>query len=186
MRKALFTAIVSISLLGACRQSADDQSSNRVADNAAAQSETAGKASTNASAPVSREQAQQIFRERHEGMESIGKATKAITQELKSNSPDVAVIRSSAARINELARKSSGWFPAGTGKDVIEKTRAKPEIWQKPDDFAAKDRGLQQAAQAFNAAAQSGDMNAIKARFDTLGKTCKACHDSYRAPEHDK
>jgi len=29
-------------------------------------------------------------------------------------------------------------------------------------------------------------MNAIKSRFADLGKTCKACHDTYRAEEHPK
>ena len=100
--------------------------------------------------------------------------------------PDLAAIKSSAATIADLAGKSSGWFPPGTGQDVLHKTRALPAIWEKPEDFAAKDKDLQQAAQALKAAADSGDMNAIKARFDDLGKTCKACHDTYRAEKHPK
>ena len=89
-----------------------------------------------------------------------------------------------ALTIDELAAKSAHWFPAGTGQDVLHKTRARPPIWQKPEDFAAKDRGFQEAAKAFNAAAQAGDLSQINARFDTLGKTCKACHDTYRAEKH--
>jgi cytochrome c556 len=119
-------------------------------------------------------------------MEKIGKSTKAINQQLKSDSPDLAVIRSSAATIADLASKSSSWFPAGSGKEVNPKTRAKAEIWQKPEDFAAKDRDFQQAAQALKAAADGGDLDAVKARFADLGKSCKACHDSYRAEEHPK
>jgi cytochrome c556 len=124
--------------------------------------------------------ARKVMHERETGMEAIGKATKAVATTLKSSSPDIAVVRSSAAKIADLAQKSANWFPAGTGPDVG-KTRAKPEIWRKPQDFAARDRDFQQAARAFNAAATAGDLNAVKSSFDALGKTCKACHDSYRA-----
>ena len=119
-------------------------------------------------------------------MEKIGKATKTTKQALVSSSPDLAAIKTSTATIAELSAKSSGWFPPGTGQDVLHKTRALPAIWAKPDDFAAKDRDFQQAAQALKSATESGDLNAVKGKFADLGKTCKACHDTYRAEEHPK
>jgi len=131
---------------------------------------------------VSGAQAAAIMHERHEGMESIGKNFKALHRELDSASPDIATVRSSAAAISDLSKKASGWFPAGTGPDVG-KTGAKPDIWlpQNQSDFASKLRALQKAAQIFDAAAASGDVNAIKARYADLGGACKACHDKYRA-----
>ena len=76
--------------------------------------------------------------ERHEGMEDIGDAMKvAQSREMKGDAPDLAAVRTNAATIAELAPKASGWFPPGTGPDVG-KTHAKPAIWQKPEDFAAK------------------------------------------------
>jgi cytochrome c556 len=182
MRKSVLVAFASVSLLGACQKAEQSPANNEVASTAPA----APEAPAVPAAPVTSEQAQTLFHERHEGMETIGKNNKKIRQTLESSSPDLAVIRSSAATVAELAGKSSGWFPAGTGQDVLHKTRALPAIWEKPEDFAAKDRNLQEAAQALKAAADSGDLNAIKARFDDLGKTCKACHDNYRAEEHPK
>jgi len=88
-----------------------------------------------------------------------------------------------AATIAGFAPKVPSWFPPGTGPNVG-KTMAKAEIWQKPADFAAKAKAFRGAALAFNAAAKSGDMAAIKAGFGDLGKTCKACHDPYRAEKH--
>ena len=173
------TALCALALIAGCK--AQEQSNEAAASNNVVRPETG----TEVAAPVTPAQAKQLFDERHEGMEKIGKATKAASQQLKSGSPDLAVIRSSAATIADLAAKSANWFPAGTGKDVNPKTRAKPEIWQKPEDFAAKDRDFNQAAKAFKAAADGGDLTGIKAAFDSLGKACKACHDSYRAPEHD-
>jgi len=120
-----------------------------------------------------------VMHERHEGMEKIGDTNKLLRRELTSSSPFLPAVQSGAATIAGLSVRANGWFPAGTGPDVG-KTGAKPEIWQKPQDFAAKLRGFQAAARAFNLAARSGDMAAIKARYADLGGTCKACHDSYR------
>ena len=132
---------------------------------------------------VSGPKAAQVMHERHEGMEAIGKAFKVLRREFDSGSPAVPMVRTSAAQIANLAKRSSGWYPAGTGPDVA-KTGAKPEIWQSPQDFAAKLSAFQKASLIFNAAAASGDMNAAKARYADLGGTCKACHDKYRTEMH--
>jgi cytochrome c556 len=123
--------------------------------------------------------AKQLMHDRHERMEEIGEGMKLVSRELKGDTPDLAQVRKGAATIATLAPQVSGWFPPGTGPDVG-KTEAKAEIWQKPEDFAAKTRAFQQAAQAFNAAAQGGDLTAIRAAHGDLGKSCKACHDLYR------
>jgi cytochrome c556 len=120
-----------------------------------------------------------IMHERHEGMEKIGDTNKLLRREIASSSPFMPTIRSGAATIARLSKRASGWFPAGTGPD-IDKTGAKPEIWQKPQDFAAKMRDFQAAAQLFDAAAKSGDVNAIKGRYTAMLRTCSACHDGYR------
>jgi cytochrome c556 len=135
-----------------------------------------------AAAP-SRDQALKIMHDRHEGMEMIGKANKVLHRELAGSSPNLAAVRSSAAAIANLSRKASGWFPKGTGPE-LGKTGAKPEIWQNWPDFTAKLHNFQAAAKMFNAAAASGDVNAIKARYADLGGTCKACHDKYRSEMH--
>jgi cytochrome c556 len=104
---------------------------------------------------------------------------KVISRQLKGDSPDLAQVRQNAGVIATLAPQVQGWFPAGTGPDVG-KTEAKAEIWQKPEDFAAKSRDFTQAAQAFQAAANGNDLAAIRAAHGNLGKSCKACHDLYR------
>lgn len=129
---------------------------------------------------VSGAQAARIMHDRHEGMEAMGDATKAVHRALGS---DVATVRTNAAKIVQLSQQASGWFPAGTGPDVG-KTGAKPDIWLDPQDFAAKLHNFQAAARAFNAAASGNDPTATNARFADLGGTCKACHDKYRAETH--
>jgi cytochrome c556 len=181
MRIAILTALASVSLV-ACGQNATS-TNNNVAETSANSVEATESAATPAPAPATKEEALKVMHERHEGMEQIGKSTKAIKRQLDSSAPDVAEIQKAAATIAELAAKSPNWFPLGTGPDVG-KTGAKPEIWQTYPDFVSKDRDFGKAAQAFDAAARSGDLSKIKAGFADLGKSCKACHDKYRSDMH--
>lgn len=194
MHRCLFPAAALIALTG-CRE--NPEPTNNVAANIVAPSAepTAPSAKTNAraakpnalGAPVSGDQAKKLMHDRHEGMEDIGDAFKAAARWAKSDSPNAVDVREDAAVIARLAPLASGWFPSGTGPDVG-KTRAKAEIWQKPDDFAKKMKAMQTEAQRFNAAAQGNDAAAVITAQGELGKTCKACHDDYRGPEieHDR
>jgi cytochrome c556 len=136
-----------------------------------------------AATTLPRDKALAVMHDRHEGMETIGKTNKVLHRELDSATPNLGVVRQSAAQLQQLSRKASGWFAAGTGPE-LGKTGAKPEIWQDPKDFSAKLAAFQKAAQMFNDAARRGDLAAIKARYGDLGGTCKACHDKYRMDMH--
>jgi len=189
MRFMLLSAAASLSL-AACGGPQTSQANNvqaNISNEARPQETAASSAVTMAPSmasvpmsPVTGDQAKALMHERHEGMETIGKASKAIHDQLLASSPDVGVIRSSAAKIADLSQKASGWFHAGTGPDVA-KTGAKPEIWQNPQDFSAKLATFQGAAKAFEEAANGGDISAIKAKAGPLGEACKACHDKYRS-----
>lgn len=175
MRLLPFALIAPVVLLASCggpSQVKADLSNDQRAENPAAGSLLELRLSLG--------DATKIMHERHEGMESIGKAAKALNRELGGSSPDQAVVRTSAAQIADLSRHASNWFPAGTGPEVG-KTGAKPEIWQSPQDFAAKLGAFQKAALIFDDAARGNDMGAVKLRFAELGRTCKACHDKYRS-----
>lgn len=130
--------------------------------------------------PLPRDRALQVMHERHEGMEAIGDANKALNRALATS--DIPTVRANAAKVAQLSQQASTWFPAGTGPDVA-KTRAKPDIWQSADDFAAKLRAFQTAARALQLAAATNNVAAMKVRFAELGGACKACHDKYRAEE---
>ena len=164
----------------ACGSSQSSQANNASGNGAGA---NAVASAAVVASPVTGAKAAAIMHERHEGMEPIGDTNKILRRELGGSSPDLGAVRSAAGKIAALARQSNGWFPAGTGPDVG-KTGAKPDIWQDPKDFAAKLGAFQRAAGAFNAAASTGNLDAIHARYADLGGTCKACHDKYRAEMH--
>ena len=185
MRSFSLVLAVPLVILAGCGGPETSQANNSAA-NISSDSRPADNAvGSNLQVRVSLGTATKIMHERHEGMETIGKTTKAINRELQGTSPNLVVVKAGAAQLADLSRKSSGWFPEGTGPE-IGKTGAKPDIWspQNKADFAAKLHNFQTAAQAFNAAAKSGDAGAIKARFGDLGGSCKACHDKYRMDMH--
>ena len=171
-------ALCAIVLLAGCKAKEPANTANAVIPSA----ETHYTAS--AAAPLTKDQALALMKEREHHMDAFGDAMKKVGNALKASTPDATPVREAAAEIDGLAPKLLSWFPAGTGPDVG-KTRAKPETWQKPEDFALKANDFEQAAMLFDVAAKSGDLNRINSTFDSLGKSCKACHDLYRAPKKD-
>ena len=118
---------------------------------------------------------------RQKSLKQIGGAAKAAGDTLKTSTPDLAVIKASAATINGLAPKLVTWFPAGTGPDkATVKTGAKAEIWTDNAGFKAAAANLVKAAAAYKMAADSGNLDAIRANQKSLGMACKGCHDKYR------
>jgi cytochrome c556 len=180
MRLVALTALATLSLT-ACNQSDSGNTSLAEANATGAEASNVVNAAIEQAAgtPLEKEQALKVMHDRHENYEKIGDAMKVIGRELKGDSPDLAQVRQKADVIATLAPQVKTWFPQGTGPDVG-KTHAKAEIWQKPDDFAAKARDLETAAAAFKTAAAGNDVAAIRAAQGNLGKSCKACHDLYR------
>lgn len=125
----------------------------------------------------------QVIDARQKGYKEIGKSMKAIADELKNSAPSTAVINANAKVIANLAPKVAGWFPKGTGPQAGVKTHAKAEIWQKPADFKKDQADLVVAARQLVTVSATGNLDATKAAVGGLGKTCKACHDSFRAKD---
>ncbi|MFL6547184.1 MAG: c-type cytochrome [Povalibacter sp.] len=129
------------------------------------------------------ENATGIYKTRHDGYHKMGDAFKTIRDQVKSGSPDAAAIKSAAQIVNDTSVSQFKWFPAGSGPKPGVKTRAKEEIWSKPQDFEAAQKRFADAASKFNKAAASGDLTAVRAQFGDVGKACKNCHDTFRTPE---
>lgn len=118
--------------------------------------------------------------ERHESFEAIGKAFKTLGDELKKSTPDIARIQENAAVIAAKAPQVKDWFPAGSGPQDGVKTHALEAVWKEPDAFGQAAAKLVDAASALNAAAQSGDLAAVRGAVPPAGAACKGCHDRFR------
>lgn len=118
--------------------------------------------------------------ERHENFEAIGKAFKTIGDELKKDAPDLAAIKAQTTKINGFAPQVKDWFPAGSSPKDGVKTDALATIWEQPDEFGKAAARFTEAAAALDAAAQSGDVAAVRGATGPLGASCKGCHERFR------
>jgi len=110
----------------------------------------------------------------------IGKANKAIKDELGQPQPNLASVQNNARVIEALAKQIPSWFPRGTGEQAGVKTEALPIIWQQVPVFKQRAAGLAGAAHQLGATAASGNLDATKAAAGNLSQACKACHDTFR------
>lgn len=120
---------------------------------------------------------------RHDHYHKLGDAFKVIRDETRTDKPDLAKVKTAAKFVNTAAAEQEKWFPAGSGPEAG-KTQALAEIWAKPAEFKAAMKLFSDAAPKLQTAADSGDAAAIKTAFGDVGKTCKNCHETFRAEEH--
>ena len=111
-------------------------------------------------------------------MQAMGKHMKLSSMIVKGD-----VDRSKDAVAHAMALQKAGktmlaLFAEGTGPDVT-KTKAKAEVWSDRDGFEAAVKAYTDATTAYLEAAESGDLEAMKAKFGGVGKSCGGCHDSY-------
>jgi cytochrome c556 len=67
------------------------------------------------------------------------------------------------------------------GSDKAGNTRALPAVWTDRAKFDAAAVKLQEEAAKLNAAAKTGNLDAIKAAVPGVAGACKACHDNFQA-----
>jgi cytochrome c556 len=184
MRNALFSVVIASALLSACGGPQTSQANNTQANMSGSASPPATAAASAvqvSTTPVDKDTAAKLMHQRHEAMEHLGKSSKTIKRGLDETPIDRTVIQQAAAPIfDTTAAKIVSWFPAGTGPDVG-KTGAKPDIWNNPQDFSQKAGDYEAAAKQLREAMASAQPDQVKASFADLQKTCKACHDKYRA-----
>jgi cytochrome c556 len=124
---------------------------------------------------------------RQDKLRDMGGALKAIADEIKKGRIDWdnAVIPN-AQTVKDRSVYILNWFPKGSGPEAHVKTYALPAIWQKPDDFTRLGKQLQADAVKLQQVANAKDEAGLKSQVQAIGKTCKACHDTYRSPDYEK
>jgi cytochrome c556 len=90
---------------------------------------------------------------------------------------DATAAQANAETVTSLSKLPFPAFVEGTSNGD---TKAKPEIWSEQDKFKAASSKMQEEVVKLNAAAKTGNIDQIKAAVGDVGKSCKACHDSYR------
>jgi cytochrome c556 len=94
---------------------------------------------------------------------------------------DQATLVANAELVEMLSKFAFDGFLKDTEQPTTTGKGAKPEIWKEWDKFKKDQADFQAAAGKLVEATKGGDAAAIQAAFGATGKTCKACHDAYRA-----
>ncbi|MDR1425330.1 MAG: cytochrome c [Azoarcus sp.] len=92
-------------------------------------------------------------------------------------------VKAAANAIAAVANSGLGaLFGPGTDKAIgAQKTSVKPELFQNGAEVAKLSGNFTKAANDLAAAAATGDAATVKTAFGETGKTCKACHDQFKA-----
>lgn len=88
---------------------------------------------------------------------------------------DAEQIKSNVQLLNTLAELPWAGFGPGT-----EGGEALPEVWSDAAGFAQKRDALKENMAKLQVAADSGDLQKVRAAFGDVGASCKSCHDSFR------
>jgi cytochrome c556 len=121
---------------------------------------------------------------RHDHFHQLGDDFKTVRDLSRANPPDFAALQKAVQAVKEASADQDKWFPKGSGPESG-KTRALPAIWTKPADFAAAEKLFSDGAGQLAAAVNASDIEALRAAFRTVGKSCKNCHDGFREPKDD-
>jgi cytochrome c556 len=115
-------------------------------------------------------------RERHELMEEIAAAAKAINTANREG--DTKAVVQPAQTIAEASTRIAPLFPNGS---LHPRSRAKADIWQDFAEFDAQTKALGvKAAALAKTAREGGDTNAATKE---LMMRCKQCHEAFRKPK---
>ena len=111
-------------------------------------------------------------------MENVGANTKALKDKIDAGAVKEAQLNAQAIALHAL--QIPELFPEGSAP---ESSRAKPEIWQKWDDFVKSAQALREAADSLAQAAGADNADEAKTKLQALFGSCKSCHDGFRKPE---
>jgi cytochrome c556 len=120
-----------------------------------------------------------VIQKRQDAMKGNSAAAKAIKGAVETK--DYATVEAKAKDIMGTADKIVSLFPKGS---TTGKTKAKPEIWEKPDEFSKDAKNLSKAASELASAAKAGNAADVDVKVKALGEACNSCHKQFRAEKY--
>ena len=122
-----------------------------------------------------------VIEKRQAAMKSNAANAKAIKAAVETK--DYAAVEAKAKDIMGTADRIVSLFPKGSTEG---KTKAKPEIWEKPDEFAKNAKALNKAAGELVSAAKAGNDAEVGVKVKALGEACNTCHKEFRAEKYSE
>jgi cytochrome c556 len=122
-----------------------------------------------------------VIEKRQAAMKNNAANAKAIKAAVETK--DYATVEAKAKDIMGTADRIVSLFPKGSTEG---KTKAKPEIWEKPDEFAKNAKALNKAAGELVSAAKTGNDADVGVKVKALGEACNTCHKEFRAEKYSE
>jgi cytochrome c556 len=116
-----------------------------------------------------------VVEKRQKLMKSNGAASKALKRAVEEK--DYATVELKAKEIAGNMDKVLDLFPKGS---TSEKSRSKPEIWDRWDEFSKVPAKVKVSALELGSAAAAKDEAQVRAKFETFSKACGSCHKAFR------
>ena len=120
-----------------------------------------------------------IIEKRQDAMKGNSANAKAIKAAVEAK--DYVTVEAKAKDIMGTADRIVSLFPKGS---TTGKTKAKPEIWEKSEDFSKAAKNLSKAAGELASAAKAGNDAEVGVKVKALGDACGACHKVFRAEKY--
>jgi cytochrome c556 len=121
----------------------------------------------------------EIVAERQRFMKLNGASWKDVQDKLKAGLP-VEMIAVNAETMAQNGLRITSYFPPGS---MTDKSKAKPEIWQKWSDFEAAAKTMTAESEKLREAAMAKNADAVQAIAKDFGRNaCGTCHQPFRVP----
>lgn len=131
-----------------------------------------------ATAPPAKVGSGDVVADRQRLMKLNGASWADVQAKAKAGNIEGIAVNAETMAIN--AMHIASLFPSGS---LTEKSKAKPEIWQKWAEFEAAAKNFQAQAEKLRDTARTKDAAATQAILRDFGRqTCGACHTPFRVP----
>ena len=131
-----------------------------------------------ASTEQAKKSPEEIVAERQKVMKQNGDAWKNVQDNAKAG--NWAAVASNADTISKNAARIPSLFPQGS---MTDKSKAKPEIWQKWSEFEATAKKMETEGAKLRDTARAGNAQGTNDIIKDFGRNaCGACHTPFRVP----
>lgn len=119
-----------------------------------------------------------VVADRQRLMKLNGASARDMNDKLKATQIEAIAVNAETIAIN--AQHIPMLFPKGS---LTDKSKAKPEIWEKWSEFEAASKNLQAKASELRDAARAKDQPKVEALMKDFGRNaCGTCHTPFRVP----
>ena len=127
---------------------------------------------------IAHEGATGVVKMRMDRMEAMGAQMKLISAMVRGKKRfDGSKIAAASEKIADHGRKSSKLFPKGSWKKP---TQALPKVWKDWRGFTRAMNSMVRSATVLAEAGRAGNKKRASTAYFALGKSCVACHRTYR------